>query len=234
MNTTRDQRRGDRLRPKRSSRLYWHLTCLRQVFEECVNEHIRDRGARLLVDFGCGNIPYRPLIEPHVERYVACDLPGNELADVSIRQDGTLPFDAGEADLVFSSQVLEHVDSPAAYLAEAHRVLNDDGRLILSTHGVWRYHPDPQDYWRWTSAGLRKTLAGAGFEVLVFRGIMGPAATALQLWQDAVADSVPRLLRKQFMRYMQWRVECADRKCPAQRRDRDAGVYVTVARKANG
>jgi len=69
-------------------------------------------------------------------------------------------------DIVISSQVLEHVESPADYLAEAHRLLRTGGTLLLSTHGTFQDHPCPGDYWRWTGMGLRKVLSEAGFEVV--------------------------------------------------------------------
>jgi hypothetical protein len=28
--------------------------------------------------------------------------------------------------------------------------------VLASTHGVQVYHPSPEDYWRWTHAGLRR------------------------------------------------------------------------------
>ncbi len=223
--------RGERLYPPRCSRTYWHLTCLRQAIESVIAEYIAGKGLETLVDYGCGNMPYRPLFEPHVREYVGCDLPGNELATRIIENPPQLPVESQSVEIVLSSQVLEHVNTPGAYLAEAYRVLKADGRLVLSTHGVWRYHPDPQDFWRWTSAGLKKDLLDAGFGILRFQGIMGPAATGLQLWQDAVLPRVPRVAQRGFLAFMQSLIRYADKRCSPQRRDDDACVYVVVAEK---
>lgn len=223
--------RGERLYPRRSSRIWWHLTGLRQRMEEVTARYVTGRKGSVLVDYGCGNMPYRPLLAPHVERYVGVDLPGNDAADLFMPAPDCIPLEAGAADVVLSSQVLEHVADPAAYLAEAHRVLRDEGLLILSTHGIWQYHPDPCDYWRWTSAGLRKTVEDAGFRVVYFRGIMGPASAALQHWQDAVWRSLRGFFRKPFAAVMQVFIRLADRACPDAARDADAGTYVVVAEK---
>src|SRR6185436_6911761 len=70
------------------------------------------------------------------------------------------------ADAVVSFQVLEHVDDVETYLSECNRVLRPGGRLVLTTHGIWVYHPMAgicEDYWRWTGAGLRKTVEAYGF-----------------------------------------------------------------------
>lgn len=224
-------RRGDRFRPSRWHRLYWHLTALRDEYRACVGEFpVAADGT--VVDYGCGNMPYRSLFPGRA--YVGADFPGNELADVLVAADGTLPLPDGGAAVVLSSQVLEHVADVPRYLAEARRVLRIDGLLFLSTHGTWKYHPDPCDFWRWTCDGLRRVLGDGGFEILRFRGVMGLEATALQLWQDSVAPRVPKLLRPCFYRYCQGRIARADRRTAQEARDRDACVYVVVARKRPG
>ena len=62
-------------------------------------------------------------------------------------------------DLVLCTQVLEHCDDPAQAVRELRRVVAPGGRVLASTHGVQVYHPSPQDYWRWTHAGLRRLFA---------------------------------------------------------------------------
>jgi SAM-dependent methyltransferase len=171
------------------------------------------------------------LFEARVGSYIGYDFPGNGLSDRSITDGGLLPEEDSRADFVLSTQVLEHVGDPKLYLSECRRVLKEGGRLILSTHGVWRYHPDPCDYWRWTSQGLKKTLSEAGFEVIRFRGIMGPAATALQLWQDAVLGRLHWRLVRPFCVLMQCLIMLSDRFCKEESRDTDASVYVTVSRR---
>jgi SAM-dependent methyltransferase len=185
-----------------------------------------------LLDFGCGNMPYRSLFEPRVQEYIGCDLPGNEQAECILEMPDRLPFAEGSASVVLSSSVLEHVVDPSTYLVECHRVLRDEGLLILSTHGMWRYHPDPLDLWRWTSDGLKRVVREAGFSILRFRGLLGPAAAALQLWQDATLERVPRFFRTLFTWFMQGRIRATDRRCSAADRDADASVYLLVARKS--
>ena len=64
--------------------------------------------------------------------------------------------------------------------------------MLLSTHGIMVFHPDPVDYWRWTCDGLQRAVREAGFEIVRFEGIVGLAATGLQLFQDARHTGVPR------------------------------------------
>jgi SAM-dependent methyltransferase len=225
-----NQNRGERLFPPKSSRVYWCLTELRRALES-IAEELKSIRKGTLVDFGCGNMPYRPLFDGIVANYVACDFPGNEMASVLIGDDGRLPLPKCSAEIVLSSQVLEHAADPGLYLCEAYRVLKPGGYLLLSTHGVWRYHPDPLDLWRWTCEGLRREIETTGFSVVHLKGIMGPAATGMQIWQDAVLGHVPKMFRAVFTLVIQQMIAFADRRCLDENRDRDACVYVTLALK---
>lgn len=131
-------------------------------------------GTRLL-DFGCGSMPYRALVERTGASYLSADLDGD--ADLSISDAGVLPLADGRIDVVLSVQVLEHVRDLDRYLAEAARVLVDRGKLLLSTHGTWLYHPHPQDHRRWTRTGLILDIEARGFTVDGVTAIVGPLAT---------------------------------------------------------
>ena len=67
-----------------------------------------------------------------------------------------LPVEDASFDVVLCTQVLEHCDDPAQAVRELRRVTAPGGRVLASTHGVQVYHPSPEDYWRWTHAGLRR------------------------------------------------------------------------------
>lgn len=183
-----------------------------------------------VLDFGCADQPYRSLL-PAGAAYVGADLAGNPAADVAIGADGRLPLPDAQFDAILSTQVLEHVDDPGVYLAECARLLKPGGRLLLSTHGFMIYHPDPDDYWRWTGAGLRRAVAQAGLRVVALRGVMGLAATGLQLFQDGLYGRVPARLRGLFTRLMQSLIARADRADTDERRAQNALVFVVVAEK---
>lgn len=183
-----------------------------------------------VLDYGCADVPYRRFFGADAD-YVAADLPGNAQATLHLEADGTVPLPDDSCDAVLSTQVLEHVTDPARYLAEAHRVLRPGGQMLLSTHGVFVYHPDPDDFWRWTCAGLQRAVEEAGFEVVEVEGIIGLLPTGLQLVQDAIYWHLPRLLRAPFALVMQTAVSLADRLHSAESRALNAQVFGIIARK---
>lgn len=131
------------------------------------------KGARVL-DYGCGARPYESWFIASGARYQGADLGGAH--EVRISADGALDAPGASADLVASFQVLEHVWDVAQYLRESHRVLVPGGRLLLSTHGSWLYHPHPGDFRRWTAEGLKREVEAAGFVLVSLRPAAGPLA----------------------------------------------------------
>lgn len=220
-----------RLFPRRSSSRFVHLTSLRDQTFRFMDELTGGSRDKILLDFGCGDMPYKEVIAPKVGSYLGIDLEMNPKADHHIDFDSKTTLPDGSGDIILSNQVLEHVDSPSGYLKEAYRLLKPDGRLLLSTHGYWFYHPTPNDYWRWTSAGLRRTIEAEGFEILKFHGIMGLAASGLQLFQDGLIFKMPRFMRPVFAFFMQLLVALFDKVSTQAQKDRDASLYIVIARK---
>jgi SAM-dependent methyltransferase len=223
---------NDRLHPRRSSSRYWVLAGLRDALTEAIDDHVR-LGATVL-DFGCGDRPYKPLVTARGAAYLGVDLPGTPQVDRFVDAEGRIDAPDRSVDVVLSTQVLEHVDNPRAYLREAHRVLQPDGILILSTHGYWRYHPNPKDLWRWTGEGLRKQIEEGGFEVLAVRGVLNVGAAGLQLFQDYLISRLPARFGAITAVVMQRLVGLVDQVPARADESDDAVVFVIVARRVSG
>jgi SAM-dependent methyltransferase len=123
--------------------------------------HLAHRAPVDLLDIGCGAMPYRTLFAPITRTYAGADLPPNPLATYHCPADALAVADAS-FDVTLSTQMLEHVRDPVRCVAEMSRVLRPGGIALISTHGVWPYHPSPTDLWRWTHAGLEAVVADAG------------------------------------------------------------------------
>ncbi|HEY8027996.1 MAG TPA: class I SAM-dependent methyltransferase [Gaiellaceae bacterium] len=111
-------------------------------------------GGRRLLDVGCGDRPYEPLFAGAAE-VVGFDRPGNRFADVHGSIEA-IPVEDASFDVVLCLQVLEHVPDPGAAVRELRRVVRPGGRVLATTHGVYPFHPNPEDLWRWTHTGLER------------------------------------------------------------------------------
>lgn len=226
---------GERRREPRIWRDHdWYvMRQLREAVTHILDENVRP-GQRV-VDFGCGDRPYAPLIEERHATYIACDIGGD--VDVRIEPGKPLALPDASADGIVSFQVLEHVRDLDLYIGDCLRVLKPGGWLLLSTHGTWLYHPHPTDFWRWTRDGLRDELESRGFTVETIASIAGPLAwtTLFRLMglQHALRGIpvVGKLALTPITAFMNLRMVLEDRITPPALRDTNASVYVTLSRK---
>jgi SAM-dependent methyltransferase len=213
---------------------WYSLKQLRKLIELAINQYILPKAQSKqvhLADFGCGTKPYLSLFDSDKIKYSGIDLAWNPHADVIIGTDSKVEASDETFDIVLSTQVLEHVEDPKGYLLEARRILQKDGLLVLTTHGTWMYHPDPTDYWRWTSAGLQKIVIDAGFEVICFKGMLGRMATGLHLFQDGLQFKFPVFMRPLITMPLQLLIALADKLQQDKVRDMDACNYLIIAKK---
>jgi SAM-dependent methyltransferase len=150
------------------------------------------RGLRVL-DVGCGDRPYEELLSGAAE-IVGFDVPGNPHADLHGSIDA-IPVEEASFDVVLCLQVLEHVPDPAAAVRELRRVVKPGGRVFLSTHGVYPFHPNPDDLWRWTHDGLERLFCANGeWSSVTVRPGAGTAATVAMLVAHVI-DLLAKRLR---------------------------------------
>ncbi len=144
-------------------------------------------GERVL-DLGCGAGRFVAALRDAGAEPVGVEIAGAALeraravapgADLRLLEpDGSIPLEHGSVDLVWCSEVLEHVADGAHLLQEARRVLRPGGRVLVTVpyHGrvkavaiaLARFdaHFDPQgQHLRFfTRATLGEALSAAGFE----------------------------------------------------------------------
>jgi hypothetical protein len=75
--------------------------------------------------------------------------------------------------------------------------VKDGGRVLLSTHGIYPFHPNPDDLWRWTHTGLERLFqTNAEWASVNVRPGAGTAATVAML----VAHVVDLLAKRMHVR----------------------------------
>jgi SAM-dependent methyltransferase len=109
--------------------------------------------------------------------------PGLDFRRVPI--EGSLPFDDHAFDVVWSSEVIEHVADTARWLSEVRRVLAPSGRLLLTTpshgrarlaiHGIQRFsEPVGEHLHLYCKRSLHGLLSDFGFDRVFIRAAGGP------------------------------------------------------------
>lgn len=136
-----------------------------------------------LLDVGCGTKPYRTLFA--VQDYVGLDIDSEttrRLGCADLVYDGSVfPVADGTFDAVLCNQVLEHVFTPDAFVAEIVRVLRPGGLLLLTVPFVWDEHEQPVDYARYSSFGLAHLLQRHGLQLVEQHKLLDNAGVLFQL-----------------------------------------------------
>jgi hypothetical protein len=97
---------NDRLNPTIFHTRYVHLKQLRDATIKDIKQLTATDKNLLLVDFGCGDMPYRSVIEPMVGKYLGVDLEMNPKAEHHIDFDSKTTLPDNYADIILSNQVI--------------------------------------------------------------------------------------------------------------------------------
>ena len=160
-----------------------------------------------VLDLGCGDASFTAAIAAAGAGVVGVDVAEAALARARSRNpalaftlapiDGPLPLEDASFDLVWASEVIEHVADTARWLSEITRVLRPGGRLLLTTpshgrvrlalEGVERLAPPLGDHLHlYTRSALRSLLEEFGFDQVQVRGVAGPPLLRRLLLAQAV------------------------------------------------
>ena len=225
--------RGSRAVPRIWDTDWLVLRALVGALRVQASAHVRP--GSLMVDLGCGDMPYADMMRQMKIDYRGADI--GEVGALQIDHKGRVPLADGVAGAVLSVQVLEHVRDLDSYCAEIWRLLSEEGVLLLSTHGTWLYHPHPEDHRRWTRTGLIIDLTDRGFAVEHVEAIVGPLATTTLIRLTGFAVVLRRIpllgrpIAAVLAALMNLRASLEDRLTPKSVRDDNACVFLVRARK---
>lgn len=104
---------------------------------------------------------------------------GRDVVEGSIE---AMPFEGESFDLALALDVIEHVPGDTLALGELYRTIRPGGVLLVTVPALdllWSAHDESNGHYRrYTTAGLRRRVEGAGFEVVTlsyFNTILFPA-----------------------------------------------------------
>ena len=103
-------------------------------------------------DYG-STVPFRKHIR-HRE-YIGLDLASGTGVDVvGDLSKGLCGLEEGHFEMIICCSVLEHVEKPWIMAQNITRLAKPGGRVYMSVPWVWRYHPYPDDYFRFSWRGI--------------------------------------------------------------------------------
>jgi SAM-dependent methyltransferase len=136
-----------------------------------------------VLDLGGGaSASYRAYLPGSNYRLTSVDISEQGSPDVLLDlETSPLPFAARSFDTILAFNLLEHIYNHDHVLEEAARVLRHDGTFYLWVPFLIGYHPDPEDYFRYTRSCLERKLRAAGFRDPQIASVGGRFTTAANL-----------------------------------------------------
>lgn len=155
-----------------------------------------------VLDVGCGQSPYRFLLDRSKTNYHGIDIADAQKFDYSNPEitpfNGVdIPFGNNSFDAIVCTEVLEHVFHHARLVSEMHRVLKPGGTGLITVPWSARYHYIPYDYFRYTPSALRDIFGSFSSVEVTPRGndIAVIANKLIVLWaRNLLPSSGARLL----------------------------------------
>ncbi len=129
-----------------------------------------------LIDIGCGDKPFYPILKDQVDEYIGVDHPEtlHTKDNIDVFADVyALPFEDNSFDTAILTQVIEHLEKPEKAIKEINRILKPGGKLFVSWPFLYPIHEAPRDFYRYTKFGMRYLAEEAGFKNIEIKSSSG-------------------------------------------------------------
>lgn len=103
------------------------------------------------------------------KRAIGVDMEAGEGVDVVHDMERPLPRELGFFEHVMCASVLEHCRRPWKVAKTIEDRLVISGTLYVSVPTVWRFHPYPDDYWRFMRSSLDVLFPHIGWTKVLYQ-----------------------------------------------------------------
>lgn len=150
-----------------------------------------------VLDFGCGaSCPRKTILENMGLAWTGVDIESENPA-VIVYNGINLPFPDGSFDIVFSAQVLEHLQKPDQSISEVSRVIRKGGYFVGSVSQLEPFHA--MSTYNMTPLGLKLLLEGHDLKLnLLAPGIDFMGLTLLKMLRGAFDETISGLIGRRF------------------------------------
>lgn len=142
-----------------------------------------------VLDIGCGQSPYKFLLDASQTKYFGIDIVDAEKfdynnPDITPFNGESIPFENEKFDGVICTEVLEHVQNYQKLIDEMHRSMKPGSKAIVTIPWSARYHYIPYDFFRYTPSSLKTMFCKFSNAKIVNRGtdIANIANKVIVLW----------------------------------------------------
>lgn len=146
----------------------------RKAFCAFIQKYVK-RGSKVY-DIGCGDKPFMPAVIEQEANYTGVDIVDGFYDSSHIDLIGSaydVPIESGTADIVMSSQVIEHLEFPEKAVREMARILKKDGYAIVAFPFLYPLHAQPRDYMRYSEFFMHSCFDRNGLELVEMQRIGG-------------------------------------------------------------
>lgn len=156
----------------------------------------REENSKIIFDIGVGGAPFREILS-RFEKVIGIDFYPYKHATVISDFTRALPFKDACCDIIFMSNVLEHIPNPENLISECYRVLKSEGHIVATVPFLISIHRQPYDFHRYTHIMLERMLGEAGFMGIRIESLGSP----IYLY-ETMQRQFFTLLPKTFLAYL--------------------------------
>ena len=154
---------------------YWHTVShhiqLLKEYKKLFSKYIH-KDSKIL-DLGAGRLFYRNILKKYSNNYESIDFDKTHPDLDFIGTTSNTKLKSNSFDVIFCSQVLEHVPDSFESFKEIKRILKPNGIAIISVPFLMFLHNEPYDYFRYTKYSLNKFSEDNGFKILELKEVGG-------------------------------------------------------------